>query len=87
MTSISKNVYSDKLIDIVNEYNSTYHRTIKIKPVDVNSSTYIDFGIENNKNPKDLLNTVFSTVQNFFLCMITKLFVISTFFWFLYTIF
>ena len=80
MTSISKNVYSDKLIDIVNEYNSTYHRTIKIKPVDVNSSTYIDFGIENNKNPKDLLNTVFSTVQNFFLCMITKLFVISTFF-------
>ena len=80
MTSISKNVYSDKLIDIVNEYNSTYHRMIKIKPVDVNSSTYIDFGIENNKNPKDLLNTVFSTVQNFFLCMITKLFVISTFF-------
>ena len=81
MISISKNVYTDKLIDIVNEYNNTYHRTIKIKPVDVNSSTYINFGIENNnKNPKDLLNTVFSTVQNFFLYMITKLFIISTFF-------
>ena len=35
MTSISKNVYIDKLDDIVNEYNNTYHRTIKMKPVDV----------------------------------------------------
>ena len=32
MTSISKNVHIDKL-DIVNEYNNTYHRTIKMKPV------------------------------------------------------
>ena len=30
MTSISKNVYIDKLDDIVNEYNNTYHRTIKV---------------------------------------------------------
>ena len=35
MTSISKNVYIDKLNDIVNEYNNTYHRTIKMKLVDV----------------------------------------------------
>ena len=35
MISISKNVYIDKLDDIVNEYNNTYHRTIKMKPVDV----------------------------------------------------
>ena len=35
MTSISKNVYIDKLDNIVNEYNSTYHKTIKMKPVDV----------------------------------------------------
>ena len=35
MTSISKNVYIDKLNDIVNEYNNTYHRIIKMKPVDV----------------------------------------------------
>ena len=33
MTSISKNVYIDKLDDIVNEYNNTYHRTIKMKPL------------------------------------------------------
>ena len=35
MTSISKNVYIDKLDDIVNEYNNTYHRTMKMKPIDV----------------------------------------------------
>ena len=53
MTSISKNVYIDKLDDIVNEYNNTYHRTIKMKPVDVKDNTYIDFEKEvNNKNPK-----------------------------------
>ena len=34
MTSMSKNLYIDKLDDIVSEYNNTYHRTIKIKPVD-----------------------------------------------------
>ena len=53
MTSISKNVYIDKLDDIVNECNNTYHRTIKMKPVDVNDNTYIDFEKEvNNKDPK-----------------------------------
>ena len=35
MTSISRNVYIDKLDDIVHEYNNTYHRTIKMKPIDV----------------------------------------------------
>ena len=43
MTAISKNVYVDKLDDIVNEYNNTYHRTIEMKPVDVKNNTYIDF--------------------------------------------
>ena len=38
MTSISKNIYIDKLDDIVNEYNNTYHSTIKMKPVDVNQA-------------------------------------------------
>ena len=40
MTSISKNVYIDKLYYIVNEYNNTYHRKIKIRPVDVKDDTY-----------------------------------------------
>ena len=53
MTSISKNVYIDKLDDIVNQYNNKYHTTIKMKPVDVKSNTYIDFKKEvNNADPK-----------------------------------
>ena len=42
MTSISKNVYIDKLDDMVNEYNNIYHRTIKMKPIDVKDNTYIN---------------------------------------------
>ena len=53
MTSIWKNMYIDKLDDIVNEYNNTYHRTIKMKPADVKDNTYIDFKKEvNDKDPK-----------------------------------
>ena len=44
MTSISKNVYIDKLDDIVHKYNNKKHRTIKMKPIDVKDNTYIDFG-------------------------------------------
>ena len=47
MTSISKNVYIDKLDDIVNEYNNTY------QTVDVKNNKYIDFDKEvNDKDPK-----------------------------------
>ena len=53
MTSVSKNVYINKLDYIVDEYNNTYHRTIKMKPVDVKDNTYIDFEKEvNDKDPK-----------------------------------
>ena len=53
MTAISENVYIDKLDDIVDEYNNTYHKTIKMKPIDVKDTTYIDFEKEvNNKDPK-----------------------------------
>ena len=45
--------YIDKIDDIVNKYNNTYDSTIKMKPVDVKSSTYIDYSKEiNNKDPK-----------------------------------
>ena len=46
MTSISKKLYIDKLDDIVNKYNNTYHRTIKMNPTEVKDNTYIDFGKE-----------------------------------------
>ena len=53
MTSLSKYVYIDKLDDRIDEYNDTYHRTIKMKPVDVKDNTYIDFKKDvNDKDPK-----------------------------------
>ena len=49
---ISKNVYIDKL-DVVNKYNNTYHRTIKMEPIDVNLNICIAFNKENsNEGPK-----------------------------------
>ena len=49
MTSITKNVYIDKL----DEYNNTYHTTVKMKPADVKDNTYINADKEiNNKDPK-----------------------------------
>ena len=48
-----KNGYVNKLDDQVNKYNITYHITIKVKVFDVNSSTYINFDVQNNdKDPK-----------------------------------
>ena len=53
MASISKNVYINELDDVVNEYNNTYHRTIKMKPIGVKDNTYINIDKEvNSKNPK-----------------------------------
>ena len=52
MISVSEEVYIDKLDDI-GEYDNTYHRTIKMKPVDVKDNAYIDFKKEvNDKDPK-----------------------------------
>ena len=53
MTSISKNVYIDKLDDIVNKYNNRDHRKNKMEPVDVKDNTYIDSTkLHSNKDPK-----------------------------------
>ena len=41
MTSVSKNVYIDKLDDLVNKYNDIYHSIIKMKPLDVKSYQYL----------------------------------------------
>ena len=46
MTSISKNVYIEKLYDIIDKFNNTYHNTMKMKSADAKSSTYIDFNVE-----------------------------------------
>ena len=53
LTSITKNMYIDKLDDIVDKYNNTYHTTIKKKPIDVKDNTYINTDKEiNDKGPK-----------------------------------
>ena len=53
MTSISKNLYIDKTDDIVNKYNNTYHRIIKMKPLNVKPGTYFESSKEiNDKDPK-----------------------------------
>ena len=53
MTAISKNVYIDMLDDIVNKYNNTVHRSIKMKPIDVTCESYIEYNEDaNEKDPK-----------------------------------
>ena len=53
MISIPINVYIDKLKETANEYNHTYYKTIKIKPVDVKDNTYVGVNKEvNDKDPK-----------------------------------
>ena len=49
MRAVSKNVYIDKLNDIVTGYNDTYYRTIKMKPGDVKNDKYFDFPKEFHK--------------------------------------
>ena len=57
MTTISKNVYIDLLNDIVNKYNNTVHRTIKIKPTDVTGDSYAEYNEDfNKKGPKFKVN-------------------------------
>ena len=53
MTAISKNIYFDALDDIVNKYNNTVHRVIKMKPIDFTSDSYVEYNEDlNKKNPK-----------------------------------
>ena len=49
MTAISKNVYFDVLDDIVNKYNNTVHKTIKMKPIDVTDDSLVEYNEESNK--------------------------------------
>ena len=68
MKSISKNVYANKLNDIINKYNNTNHITIKLKSVVVKSSTY-DFNIENDDTEPKLevwVNLRISKYKKFF---------------------
>ena len=53
MKAVLKNVYFDVLDDIINKYNSTIHRTIKMKPIDFTSDSYAEYNEDSNeKDPK-----------------------------------
>ena len=54
MTTISKNVYIGVLNDIVNKYNSKVHKTIKMKPIDVTSDSYVEYNNDFNKKVLNL---------------------------------
>ena len=49
MTAVSKNVYFYVLDDIVNKYNNTVHRTIKMKPIDVTSDSHAEHNEDSNE--------------------------------------
>ena len=49
MTSISKNIYSNVLDDIVKKYSNTYHSTIKMKPIDVKNNSFTKYNEESNE--------------------------------------
>ena len=49
MTAISKNIYFDVLDNIVNKYNNTVHRSIKVNPVDVRSDPYAEYKEDSNE--------------------------------------
>ena len=49
MTAISKNIYFDELDDIVDKYNNTAHRTIKMKPIEVTNDYYVEYDEHPNK--------------------------------------
>ena len=64
MTAVSKNVYFDVLDDIVNKYNNTVHRTIKMKPIDVSSDSYAECNEDSNKKSLNLKLVIMLRFQN-----------------------
>ena len=50
MTAISKTVYFDVLNDIVDDYNNTYHRTIKMKAIYVGDDSFAEYNEKSNEN-------------------------------------
>ena len=55
MTAISKNFYIDVLNDIVNKYNNTVHKSIKMKPINVTNDYYVEYNENFNKKTLNLM--------------------------------
>ena len=68
MTAISKNVYFDVLDNIVDKYNNTVHKTIKMKPIDVMNDSYAEYNENpNKKDPKLVTMLEFQNIKTFLL--------------------
>ena len=83
MSSLSKTVFIDKLGDIVNKYNNTYHSTMKMKPSDVKSNTNIDSSKKINDKNLNLKLVILLEYQNItiFWQMTTLQIELKTFLW------
>ena len=75
MAIVSKKIFFEVLDDIVDNYNNTYHRTIKMKPIDVRSDSYVKYMIlmQNILNFKLVVMLEFQNTKTFFLKDILKI--------------
>ena len=75
MAIVSKKIFFEVLEDIVDNYNNTYHRTIKMKPIDVRSDSYVKYMIlmQNILNFKLVVMLEFQNTKTFFLKDILKI--------------
>ena len=75
MAIVSKKNFFEVLDDIVDNYNNTYHRTIKTKPIDVRSDSYVKYMIlmQNILNFKLVVMLEFQNTKTFFLKDILKI--------------
>ena len=55
-------MYIGKLNQI---YNNRYHRTIRMKSIDVNSSAYFDFDVGNNDEDPEFIYKLYIYVGNY----------------------
>ena len=70
MTAVSKNVYFDVLNDIVDKYNDTYHKIIKMKPIDIKSDSYAEYNVDSNEKDskfKKVIMLEFHSIKTFLL--------------------
>ena len=54
MAIVSKNIYFDVLNYIVAKYNKTYHKTIRMKPIDVKSDSHAEYNVDSNEKDSKL---------------------------------
>ena len=64
MATVSKNIYFNMLDNIANKYNSTVHRTTKMKPSDVTSDSYAEYSKDSNEKIPSLRLVIMSGYQN-----------------------